>query len=240
VAREQARSELLAAAAGGVVCTEVGAFGALVVAGLGARWPPRVLSSRRRVPVRRPCVAPLLAASGCEGYLLCMSWIDAALWGVFGSFAVEGLDLYAALRRRGCWPWQVRGPREVGALGYFVAELVRLVIGGGLAWALAESEQLTTPVGALAVGVAAPLIVERLIRSVPLTDSVPETGGGEEQAIPSPTTQQHLADQTAADSYPPVRTEREGQLSPGEDQRVYADEAEQVAPQEDRPDRVRE
>lgn len=87
-------------------------------------------------------------------------------------FAVEGLDLYAAVRRHGCWPWRVRGPREVGAVGYVVAELIRLVIGSVLASALAESSQVTTAFGALAVGVAAPLIVERLTRAIPLTDAV--------------------------------------------------------------------
>ncbi len=56
--------------------------------------------------------------------------------------------------------------------GYFVAELFRLlVIGSGLAWALAESRQVTTAVAALAVGAAAPLIVERLIRAIPLMDA---------------------------------------------------------------------
>lgn len=169
-----------------------------------------------------------------EDYLVRMSWMDAALWGVFGSFAVEGLDLYTAVRRYGRWPWRVHGPREVGALGYVVAELIRLIIGGGLACAAAASEQLTTAVGALAVGVAAPLIVERLTRAVPLTDSVQETGGGEEQSVPPHTSQQHPADQTVVDSQPPtaVPNGRKGQRP--------TDEAEQIAPQDDWPDRVRE
>lgn len=104
-----------------------------------------------------------------------MTWIEAALWGLFGGFAVEGLDLYGAVRRRGCWPWRARGPREVGAAGYLVAELIRLIIGSGLALASAESSQITTPMGAFAVGIAAPLIVERLTRAVPLTDSAQHT-----------------------------------------------------------------
>lgn len=89
-------------------------------------------------------------------YGLVMTWIEAALWGLFGGFTVEGLDLYGAVRRHGCWPWRARGPREAGAVGYFVAELVRLVSGGVLASALAKSSQVTTAFGALAVGVAAP------------------------------------------------------------------------------------
>ena len=100
-----------------------------------------------------------------------MSWMDAALWGLFGSFAVEGLDFYTAIRRRGRWPWRAPDPGEVGALAYVVAELFRLIIGGGLAWAAAASGQLTTATGALAVGIAAPLIVERLTQVVPLTDA---------------------------------------------------------------------
>ena len=84
---------------------------------------------------------------------------------------MEGLDLYVAVRRKGCWPWQVRGPRAAGALAYFVAELIRLVIGGGLAGAAAASGQLSTPLAALTMGLATPLIVERLAKTVLLTDS---------------------------------------------------------------------
>ena len=174
-----------------------------------------------------------------------MSWIDAALWGLFGSFAVEGLDLYTAVRRHGRWPWRVRGPREVGALGYAVAELIRLIIGGGLAWAAAASGQLTSAVGALAVGVAAPLIVERITRAVPLSDSVQEPRDGTDQSTVSPTThtQEHAADQTSADSRAATVAlgEREGQRPAVEHQCVYTDEAEQAAPQgAERHDRARE
>lgn len=101
-----------------------------------------------------------------------MTWLDALLWGLFGGFTVEALDLYAAVLRRGRWPWRVRGPREVGVLGYFVAELFRLLISAGLAAALAEAGQINTPFGAVAVGIAAPLIVERLVQTIPLADSV--------------------------------------------------------------------
>jgi hypothetical protein len=152
-----------------------------------------------------------------------MTWIEAALWGLGGGFAVEGLDLYGAVRRRGCWPWRARGPREVGAIGYFVAELVRLVIGSVLASALAESSQITTAFGALAVGVAAPLIVERLARAIPLTDSA-----------------QHTALVTADKLTPTASgSELNGQRAPVDAQRACVDEAEKV-PQGDQPDRVEE
>ena len=150
-----------------------------------------------------------------------MTWIEAALWGLGGGFAVEGLDLYGALRRRGRWPWQVRGPREVGAVGYFVAELVRLGIGSVLASALAESSQITTAFGALAVGIAAPLIVERLTRVIPLTDSVQPTA------------------RVAADKWNPTVSGSElnsQRAAPIEAQHACVDEADKV-PQGDQPDR---
>jgi hypothetical protein len=147
-----------------------------------------------------------------------MTWIEAALWGLSGGFAVEGLDLYGAVRRHGCWPWRARGPREVGAVGYFVAELIRLVIGSVLASALAESSQITTAFGALAVGVAAPLIVERLTRVIPLTDSV-----------------QHTAPVTADKSPPASGSELNGRRTSVEAWHACADEAEKV-PQGDQSD----
>ena len=162
-------------------------------------------------------------ANGRARYGLVMTWVDAALWGLGGGFAVEGLDLYGAVRRYGCWPWRVPGPREVGAVGYFVAELVRLVIGSVLASALAESGQITTAFGALAVGIAAPLIVERLTRAIPLTDSV-----------------EHTAPVTADKRAPTVSgSELNGQRAPAEAQNACADEVEKV-PQGDQPDRVGE
>jgi hypothetical protein len=97
-----------------------------------------------------------------------IGWI-AGVWGLFGGFAVEGLDLRTAMRRYGCWPWQVRAssqddgrPVEAGLWGYLVGELIRLVIGAGLAWAAAATGQITGPLGALAVGAAAPVIVGQL------------------------------------------------------------------------------
>ncbi|MCA1705637.1 MAG: hypothetical protein LC808_21210 [Actinobacteria bacterium] len=153
-----------------------------------------------------------------------MTWIEAALWGLFGGFAVEGLDLYGAVRRRGCWPWRAVGPREVGAAGYFVAELIRLVIGSGLAWALAESGQINGPIGALAVGIAAPLIVERLTRAMPLTDSAQHT------SPMMPDTWLPTAPDSALN----------GQQTPVETQHARADDAETIAPQGDQPRQVGE
>lgn len=153
-----------------------------------------------------------------------MTWIEAAGWGLFGGFAVEGLDLYTAVRRRGCWPWWARGPREVGVAGYIVAELVRLVIGSGLAWALAESRQITTAFGAVLVGVAAPLLVERITRSIPLTDPIQDTVT------------------VTADTCLPTASGSglNGQRTPVEQQRACVDDDVKVVPQGDQPDRAGE
>lgn len=102
-----------------------------------------------------------------------MTGIFAAAWGLFGGFCTEGLGFYVAVRRQGGWPWRTSGGPSL--LAYASAELVRLVIGAGLAWAFAASDQVATPVAALAVGVAAPLVVERLTQSVPLAVGGPAT-----------------------------------------------------------------
>jgi hypothetical protein len=155
-----------------------------------------------------------------------MTWIEAAVWGLFGGFAVEGLDLYGAVRRRGCWPWQARGPREVGAAGYLVAELVRLLIGSGLACAFAESRQVTTAFGALAVGVAAPLIVERLTRAIPLTDSRHDT-------TTAVTTDEWLLPTASGNAL-------NGQQTSNEQQHAHADMNTKTISQGGQPDRVKE
>jgi hypothetical protein len=136
----------------------------------------------------------------------------AAVWGLFGGFAVEGLDLYTALRRRCCWPWRASGP-EAGPVAYAVAETIRLIIGGGLAWAAADSGQITSPIGALAVGVAAPVIVERLTRAVPLDD--PAAIGSQQDRIssaPPATSIRHANSVDSKDPPLPVRAAEESQI----------------------------
>jgi hypothetical protein len=105
----------------------------------------------------------------------------AAAWGLFGGFAVEGLDMYVALRRNRCWPWHVPNspnPRDVpeaGPLGYVVAEIVRLLIGAGLAWAALSTGQVSGPLGAIGVGAAAPVIIGQLAKAIPLSNSEDRT-----------------------------------------------------------------
>jgi hypothetical protein len=81
-----------------------------------------------------------------QRYRGAMVGLVAGLWGLFGGFAVEGLELYTAYQRYRRWPWQRPGGGEnstangadqelgeVGVWGYVVAEAIRLLIGAGLA-----------------------------------------------------------------------------------------------------------
>ncbi|AOS62799.1 hypothetical protein TL08_09920 [Actinoalloteichus hymeniacidonis] len=97
-----------------------------------------------------------------------MGW-EYALWGLFGGFAVEGLEFSGAIRRTGTWPWRV--PDEPGPLPLLVSVLIRLGVGSGLAAAAGIAGQVSGPFGALAIGVAAPLLVEQLTRALPAADA---------------------------------------------------------------------
>ncbi|MFC6086058.1 hypothetical protein [Sphaerisporangium aureirubrum] len=92
------------------------------------------------------------------------------LWGLFGGFAVEGLEFAGAIRRSGKWPW--KEPHEIVPL--IVSVIIRLLVGGGLAAAAGAAQQINGPFGALAIGVAAPLIIEQLTSQISLTGA---TGG---------------------------------------------------------------
>jgi hypothetical protein len=90
--------------------------------------------------------------------------------------------LSTELRRYGRWPWRQQlypgtgKVPEAGPVGYAIAEAVRLFIGAGPAWAAPATGQITGPLGAPGVGVAAPAIIGQLAKAIPLTAS-PEPCG---------------------------------------------------------------
>jgi len=86
---------------------------------------------------------------------------------MFGGFAVEGLEFAAAIRRTGTWPWRLRG--EPGPLALVVSVIIRLAVGAVLAVACGTTGQISGPFGALAVGIAAPVLVERIARHASVT-----------------------------------------------------------------------
>jgi hypothetical protein len=91
-----------------------------------------------------------------------------AMWGFFGGLAVEGLEFGRAIRRVGGWPWHQ--PGEPGPLPLAVSVLIRLVVSALVTWAAGSTHQVSGPFGALAVGVAAPLVIEQLAQ-VPLAST---------------------------------------------------------------------
>ncbi|MGW7528852.1 hypothetical protein [Streptomyces sp. NPDC054783] len=122
-----------------------------------------------------------------------MTGLEAGLWGLFGGFAVEGLDFVDAVHRLRRVPWRASPDDplpEAGPWAFAVAEIIRLVVGAGLAWAATDTHQVSGPLGALAIGAAAPMVLGQLSRALPLTlppgygppEEAPRSTSGERQA----------------------------------------------------------
>ncbi len=92
-----------------------------------------------------------------------MAWYELFLWGLFGGFTVDGLEMWKIVKQnRGNWP------KECLTLGYFTAEFIRLICGAGLAYAFGATSQVNGPLGAIAIGVTTPLIVEKFAAKLPI------------------------------------------------------------------------
>jgi len=89
-----------------------------------------------------------------------------ALWGAFGGLSVEAVQFYGVIRRTGKWPWKIKG--EPRPLALFISVMIRVGVGFGLALAAVETGQVSGPLGVIAVGVAAPLLIEQMAKRVPL------------------------------------------------------------------------
>jgi hypothetical protein len=98
----------------------------------------------------------------------------AAVWGLAGGLCVEALALHSMIRGASDWSW--RKPIPQGLLAYLISVFLRAGASAGLAAAVAGSGQVAGPFAAFALGVAAPLMIEKLSRAIPLADtlSVPE------------------------------------------------------------------
>ncbi len=92
-------------------------------------------------------------------------WCVFAGWGLLGGFIVDGMQFYRSVLKQGGTL-----PQEYGTWVFALAELIRLGAGAALAVALGMSGQVTAPFGALLVGIAAPLIVEKLSQQLPQVD----------------------------------------------------------------------
>jgi hypothetical protein len=85
------------------------------------------------------------------------------LWGLFGGALVAGLDFVAVVTRIGDWPWKARKKLRPGP--YVVATAVRIALGAGLAVAAGQSGMVTNALAAVTLGIATPLVVEKLARA---------------------------------------------------------------------------
>lgn len=84
-------------------------------------------------------------------------WWEFALWGTGGGAAVLAIEFWGVMRER-----QGKPPVRFTRPWYWVGEACRILVGGVLALALGKAQQVTIPLGAFTVGVAAPLILARL------------------------------------------------------------------------------
>jgi hypothetical protein len=89
------------------------------------------------------------------------------LWGAFGGCAVDAIQFQGAIRRTGQWPWRVKGEPGLGPL--LASVVLRVGLGFGLALAAGQTDQVSGPLGAIAVGVAAPWVIEQMARRVQVT-----------------------------------------------------------------------
>jgi hypothetical protein len=88
-----------------------------------------------------------------------MDLVHAALWGLLGSGALEGLQFIADSRRVGDWPWRAKGWPGPGL--YLCTALIRVAVGAIVAGALGASHQIDTAIAALFAGIGAPLLVQK-------------------------------------------------------------------------------
>lgn len=93
-------------------------------------------------------------------------WV-AALWGLAGGMSVEGLELYARIHRTRGWSW--RKPIPQGLAPYLLSIVIRGGFSVGVATAAAASQQVVGAFAIFGIGVAAPLVIEKLAQSIPLT-----------------------------------------------------------------------
>jgi hypothetical protein len=146
--------------------------------------PPEVIAFRHHLVVR--CAPSAVDLQGSTRHATPtnsaaeedMSWLMYLLWGAFGGLAAEGIELYGAILRCRDWPWRI--PEEVSFAPFIGSIVIRVGIGCGLAAAAGESQQVSGPFGAVAVGVAAPVIIEQIWKSrVKESSIVPSITPGE-------------------------------------------------------------
>ena len=80
--------------------------------------------------------------------------------GLLGGALVDGMEFVQEIRANGG-----SIPDRYKRLGALLGEAVRLLCGGVLAWVFYASHQIDTPLAGLTIGIAAPIIIERLAKA---------------------------------------------------------------------------
>lgn len=91
-----------------------------------------------------------------------MNVAEAAAWGLFGVAALEGLDFAGAARTSGTWPWKAGAGFGVGP--YVLSIVIRAGVAGGFTAAAVSAGQISTAIGAIAIGIASPLVLQQMAR----------------------------------------------------------------------------
>ena len=91
-----------------------------------------------------------------------MDWVTVAQYfglGTLGGLLVDGMELVNAIRDA-----DGEVPRRYRRWGTWIGEVFRLVIGGVLTSVMYASRQVDTPITAVTIGIAAPIIIERFTK----------------------------------------------------------------------------
>ncbi|MEU7340206.1 hypothetical protein [Streptomyces sp. NPDC007074] len=95
-------------------------------------------------------------------------WL-ACLWGLLGAGLVEVRALWAAIQpfRVPKWPWRDSRGRPQKA-GYAIAVVCRFGMAAGLDAVYAAAHQIVGPLGAVTMGITAPLVIQQMaVRNEP-------------------------------------------------------------------------
>lgn len=120
-----------------------------------------------------------------------MALWEVAVWALLGAISVEGFDLVGAIRRTKSWPWTV--PGEPRGLIFAVAVTLRILSSAVLASAVGFSGQVNTPISAYAIGIAAPLLMERILRQVLPANGI-QSESIDRDGMESPNRTRHVED----------------------------------------------
>ena len=103
-----------------------------------------------------------------------MMWWEYAACGALGGLAVEATQFYRAILRFKVWPWEVKGESALPVLAASV--VIRVGLGIIAAFVMGTAGTVSGVLGIFGVGVAAPLIIEQIMRQVPRSDDRDSTG----------------------------------------------------------------